>query len=77
LTLNISIDFIKHLLERGCTKEGHKSKPLSTSQRPNMINNLDGVLNAPCTKITEELGNPIRKVADKMLGWSVTGENVL
>lgn len=59
------------------SRMGIKSKPLSISQRPNIINRLDGVLNAPCTKIAEELDNPIRKVADKMLGWSVTGENVL
>lgn len=59
------------------SRMGIKSKPLSIFQRPSIINKLDGVLNVPCTKITEELDNPIRKVMDKMLGWSVTGENVL
>jgi hypothetical protein len=56
---------------------GIKSEPLLISQRPNVINKLDGVLNVPCTKIAEELDNPIGKVTDKVLGWSVTGENVL
>jgi hypothetical protein len=56
---------------------GIKSGPLSISQRPNIINKLDGILNVSCTKIAEELDNPIRKVTDKILGWTVTGENVL
>jgi hypothetical protein len=56
---------------------GIKSEPISISQGPNIINKLDGVLNVPCTKITEELDNLITKVTDKMLRCSVTGENLL
>jgi hypothetical protein len=50
------------------SRMGIKSKPLSISQRPNIMNKFDGVLNVPCTKIAEELDNAIRKVTDKMLG---------
>jgi len=28
---------------------------------------VDGVLNLPCIKITEELGTPVRKIIHKML----------
>jgi hypothetical protein len=37
---------------------------------------VEGVLNVFSNKVTEELGIPLRKVTDKMLGLSDTGENV-
>jgi len=53
-----------------------KSKPLAISEKLNVIKCVI-VRNIPRNKITEELGIPVRKVTDKMLQWSVTGENVL
>jgi hypothetical protein len=38
---------------------------------------VDCIPNVPCAKAAKELGIPVRKVTDKMLGWSDTGENVL
>jgi hypothetical protein len=46
-------------------------KPLSISEKLNVINKVDGVPNVPHTKITEGLGSPLRKVTDKMLRWLV------
>lgn len=40
-----------------------KSKPLTVSEKLNVM--------------YEELAIPVRKVTDKMLRWSVIGENVL
>jgi hypothetical protein len=38
---------------------------------------VDGAPNVPHTKIAEELDIPVRKVTNKMLGWSDTGDNML
>jgi hypothetical protein len=38
---------------------------------------VGGIPNFPRFQINEDLGIPLRKVTDKMLGWSDTGENVL
>jgi hypothetical protein len=54
-----------------------KSKPLSISEKLSVINKVGGVLNVPHTKIAEEPGISVRKVIDKMLGWSDTSKNVL
>ena len=53
---------------------GTKCKPLSISEK---INKVDGVLNIHYAKIFEEQCNPMRKLGDKILGQSDTGENVL
>jgi hypothetical protein len=55
---------------------GLKCKPLSVSEKVTVINKVDCVMNVPCTKISEELDIPLRKVTDKMLGWLDTGESV-
>jgi hypothetical protein len=55
---------------------GIKCKPLLVSEKVTVINKVDCVTNVPCTKISEELDIPLRKVTDKMLGWSDTGESV-
>jgi hypothetical protein len=38
---------------------------------------VNGIPNAPCMKIAEELGITLRKVTGRMFGWSDTGESVL
>jgi hypothetical protein len=38
---------------------------------------VDGIPNAPCMKIAEELGISVRKVTGRMFECSDTGENVL
>jgi hypothetical protein len=38
---------------------GIKLKPLSISEKLNIISKVDGTPNAPCTKIAEELGIPV------------------
>jgi len=53
-----------------------KSKPLAISEKLNVVKCVI-VRNIPRNKITEELGIPVRKVYDKMLQWSDTGEGVL
>jgi len=58
------VDFIK------CPHKEQAIPALSISEELNMINNVDGVLKVPCTKITEEVGTSVRKVTDKILGQS-------
>jgi hypothetical protein len=41
-------------------RPGIKSKPLSISEKLNIINKVEGVLNVLNTKIAEELGIPVR-----------------
>lgn len=53
-----------------------KSKPLVVSEKLNVVKCVI-VRNIPRNKITEELGIPVRKVHDKMLRWSDTGESAL
>jgi hypothetical protein len=38
---------------------GIKRKPLSISEKLNIVSKVDGTPNAPCTKIAEELGIPV------------------
>jgi hypothetical protein len=38
---------------------------------------VDGIPNALCMKIAEELGIALKKVTGRMFGWSDTGENML
>jgi hypothetical protein len=38
---------------------GIKRKPLSISEKLNIISKVDGTPNAPCTKTAEELGIPV------------------
>jgi hypothetical protein len=38
---------------------GIKRKPLSISEKLNIISKVDGTPNAPCTKIAEERGIPV------------------
>jgi hypothetical protein len=52
------------------SKRGTKVKPIPVSGKGNIINKVDGAPNVHCTKITEELRVPMRKVTDKMLGRS-------
>jgi len=49
------------------SRRGTRSKPLSISEKLNMINKVNGVLNIPCIKNAKEQGIPVRKVTDKML----------
>jgi hypothetical protein len=58
------------------SKMGTKNKSLSVSEKLNIINKVDGVLNAPCIKSAGELGIFVR-FTDKMLGQSDAGEIVL
>jgi len=74
--LNISIDFIKHVHQHGRIKDGHKKWATLDISKVKNNKQIGWCSDIPCTKIAEGLDNPIRKVADKMLGWSVTGENV-
>jgi len=53
-----------------CPHKEQEIAALSISEELNMINNVDGVLKVPCTKITEEVDTSIRKVTDKILGQS-------
>jgi folate-dependent phosphoribosylglycinamide formyltransferase PurN len=41
------------------SKMDTKRKLLSISEKLNIISNVDGTPNAPCTKIAEELGIPV------------------
>ena len=50
-------------VSRTCTK----SKPLSISEKLNVINKVDGTLNAPHTKVAKEIGIPVRHVTEEML----------
>jgi len=52
-----------------------KSKPLVVSEKLNVVKCVI-VRNIPRNKITE-LGIPVRKVHNKMLRWSDTGESAL
>jgi hypothetical protein len=51
-----------------------KSKPLSIYEKLSIINKVDSVMTAPRT---EEPDIPVRKVTDKILGWTHISENVL
>jgi len=75
--LNISVEFIKHLHKRGRIKDEHKSRATLGISKAKHNKQIGWCSDVPCTKIAEELDNPIRKVTDNLLGWSVTGENVL
>jgi hypothetical protein len=77
LSLNVFVDFINTSLNMATSRMGTKSKTLPISENLNITNKVDGVFSVPRTKIAEELGIPVRKVTDKMFGWSDTGENVL
>ena len=77
MSLHFFVDFIKHLVEHGHIKIGHKKQATLNIWRAEHDKKVDGVLNIPRTKMTEELGIPVRKVTDKILGESNTGENVL
>jgi hypothetical protein len=64
-------------LNTATSKVGIKHKTLSKSVKLNIVNKGDGIANVPCFQTAGELGIPLRKVADKMLGMSDTGESVL
>jgi uncharacterized protein YfkK (UPF0435 family) len=49
------------------SRKGTKIKLLSISEKLNIINKVDGVLNVPCIKNAKEQDMPVRKVTDKML----------
>jgi len=59
------------------TSRGGTKSSLSISEKLNVINKVDGVLNVPCIKNAKEQSIPVRKVTDKMLWQSEAGENVL
>jgi hypothetical protein len=48
------------------SRRGTKSS-LPISEKLNIINKVDGVLNVPCIKNAKEQSIPVRKVTDKML----------
>jgi hypothetical protein len=54
---------------------GITGHPLSICEKLNVMNKVNGVPNVPCTRITEELDIPVRKVTGKVLGWSYRGES--
>lgn len=68
LTLSIIFftDFIKPQLDHGHNKNRYKTHATFNTWRANTINKVDDVLNVPHTKITEELGLPVRNVMTKV-----------
>jgi hypothetical protein len=73
LSLDFFIDFLNTLLNMATSGVGIKSKPLSTSEKLNIIKWMV-LTNAPHTIFVKELSIAVRKVTDGMLGWSDTGE---
>jgi len=54
-----------------------KSKPLSISEKLNILKKVDGIMNVHHTKTAEELEILLRHVTEKMLWQSDTFESVL
>jgi hypothetical protein len=52
------------------SQNGHKKQAIRNIRKAEYNKQVDGVQNFLCTKITEELGTPERKINDKMLGQS-------
>jgi hypothetical protein len=49
------------------SRMGITCKPFSISEKMRIINRSGRVPNVPCTKITKELGTPVRMITDNLL----------
>ena len=58
---------MKHLHEHGRIKDGHKKRATLAISKAKHNKQNGRCSDVPCTKIVEELDNPIRKVTDKCL----------
>jgi hypothetical protein len=56
---------------------GRKIKPLSISEKLNIIQEVAGGVNVPQNKTANELGIPVSTFSDKILGLSGTDKNAL
>jgi len=76
LIIRFFIDFVKHVIHHGNTKNRHKTQ-VTVSIWEADHNKVNGIPNIPQSMVTKELSIPLRKVTDKMLGSSDAGDNVL